>query len=227
MTNLPAGAQSGIEQQVQDMLDLPDDTFATLVERNLGENAPAALWQLLLHPMVVHRTHEVLTTRFRDVEDQLAQRRAHLEAFRQECWQMGQAGKEPWFSAFGEYQQWRRKALGYHRLLSQRLRQTKQAISGAETSSHRMAPARKARLMDTIFRLAWEINTHRQRVLEAGVVPDDYDVRLWRALEAIEVQTTNGVIPVAKFLADVMGKPGFRPPAELPLPAEESEEEVA
>lgn len=206
--------------QLQNLLALHDDTFHTLIENSLDRDERPALWDLLLHPQMVHRTHGMLSGAFRDIEDQLAQRRADMDSFRQECFAQGQAGKGAWFSAWGEYQEWRQRAIGYRRILQRRLTESKSALRGVTTPPRPRQPqpppaanpGRKIRQMQTVFRLAWVISEHRTETLDQGIVPDEHDVELWRALDLIEVDTTDGPITVAQFLDDITSKPGFTPP---------------
>lgn len=198
--------------QRQNLLNLPDDTFRNIVENNLGNDAPAGLWPQLLHPDVVRRTHSVLSARHRDVEDQLAVRAAEMKSFRQECFARGPDGKAAWFEADGEYQRWKRRAIGYRRLISARLAETKRALSSATPPPRPANPTKKTRQIDTVFQLAWAIHQHRQQCLNQGIVPDDHDVALWRALDRIRVDTSGGPITVAEFLADITSKPNFTPP---------------
>src|SRR5690606_25212696 len=101
---------------------LPPADFQTLVAKNLDRIKHANLWELLTHPALVRRTHNVLTALYRDVEDQLAERRAEMESYRQECYEQGEPGKEEWYRAEGEHQHWRRRAIGYRRVVNRRLR---------------------------------------------------------------------------------------------------------
>lgn len=197
--------------QHKDLLELPDDTFRALVEANVGKKAPARLWQLLLHPEVVRRTYGVLSARHRDVEDQFAARSAALKRFQQECFARGPEGKADWFAAVGEYEEWRSRALGYHRLVRARLAETKRAMAAAGPQQQAQQ-TKKVRQLATIFQLAWAIDQHRQQCLTQGIVPDTHDVDLWRALERTRVETSGGPVTVAEFLADVTSKPDFTPP---------------
>ena len=207
--------------QLQNLLALPDNTFHTLVVNNLGREDQPALWDLLLGPQLARRTHTALGAAFRDVEDQLAERRADIDSYRQECSRRGSAGRREWAAEWGGYQEWRSRVIGYRRLLSRRLTEAKQARRNApEPPRPKPAPpkptppnsARKIRQLQTVFRLAWVIAQHREATLRQGIVPDDHEVELWRALDVIEVDTTDGPITIAEFLHDITSKPGFAPP---------------
>ncbi|WP_141576179.1 hypothetical protein [Actinomadura sp. WMMA1423] len=207
--------------QLQNLLGLPDDAFRTLIVSNLDRTEQPAMWDLLLSPQLARRTHGVLGAAFRDVEDQLAERRADMESYRQECHVEGAAGKGKWFAAQGEHQEWRRRAIGYRRILSRRLAEAKHAAGNAAAPARPKPalpvpappnPARKVRQVTSVFRLAWVISEHRAETLRQGIVPDEHDVELWRALDLIEVDTPDGVITVTEFLDAITSKPGFEPP---------------
>jgi hypothetical protein len=208
------------ELHAHSLLDLSDENFQILVDNNLGNEAPTELWDILLHPLVARRTFTFLNNRFRDVEDQLAERRAGMESLQQECFSFGPDGKQAYFAAKGEHEEWRRRALGYRRVLGARLREAKAVLYRAEhlpvkrTKPNPPNPARKIRQMDTVFRLAWAIHEHQQRSHGEDIRPEPHDVALWEALNEIEVETSTGQVTVADFLADISSKPGFIPPSE-------------
>jgi hypothetical protein len=201
--------------------DLSAENFELLIENNLGQEASPELWDTLLHPLVVRRTFAFLNDRFRDVEDQLAERRAGIEAIRQQCHEMGPDGKERYFAANGEYQEWRRRAIGYRRVLGARLRETKEALGSARphkapgAAPNPANPTRRIRQLETVFRLAWAIHEHQQQSRAEDIKPEPHDLALWRALEEIEVEASSaGLVTVAAYLAHISSKPGFIPPAE-------------
>lgn len=200
------------EQQVANLLALPNDTFQTLVEKNLGQDAQPLLWDLLTSRDVVRRTYNALTACYNDVCDQLAQRKAEMAAFQQECFNTGPDGKQTYFAAIGEHEEWRSRALGYRRLLSARITETKGLLATAKPTPPN--PNKRIRLMETVFNLGWAIREHRDASLDAGVVPEPHDEALWDALERIMVETVDGPITVADMLDDLASKPGFVPPNE-------------
>jgi hypothetical protein len=209
------------ENHALNILDLTNENFQILIENNLGQEANPGLWNVLLHPNVVRRTFAFLNTRFRDVEDQLAERRAGIEAIRQECHEMGPDGKERYFAANGEYQEWRRRAIGYRRVLRARLRQAKEALGSAQpykapgAAPNPANPTRRIRQLETVFRLAWAIHEHQQQSRAEDIKPEPHDLALWGALEEIEVEASSaGLVTVAAYLAHISSKPGFIPPAE-------------
>lgn len=214
------------ETMLRNLLDLPEPDFQTLIEKNLDRAKQPKLWDLLTHPYLVRRTHSVLTGLYRDVEDQLAERRADMESYRQECYGRGDEGRAEWFHAEGEHQGWRRRAIGYRRMVNRRLRETKSLVTTGKTAPLPPNPDRKIRQLETVFRLAWAINQHRTRTLDQGVIPDEHDVALWRSLDQVAVDTAgDGQMTVARFLNGITSEPDFVPP-ELREPAA-SDSEVA
>lgn len=201
---------------VRNLLDLSAVDFKLLIEKNLERDDQPRLWEMLLHPHLVRRTHAVLTGAYRDVEDQLAERRADMEGYRQECHQRGPDGKAAFYQAEGEHQNWRRRALGYRRIVNRLLREAKAELP-TTTTPPRPPEARKIRHLDTVFRLAWAIQSHRNECLEQGIVPDEHDIDLWRSLDQIAVETAaDGQMSVAQFLAYITSQPDFEPPLAPP-----------
>lgn len=206
------------EQQITALLDLPPADFRSLVAAHLGREESPELWGLLLHPYVVARTHEALTAKYRDVEDQLAERRAGMESFRQDCFARGAEGKAEWFTAERDYQEWRRRSLGFRRIVNARLREAKDVLSKAQPFNVKGAlqnppnAARKIRQLETVFALAWAIHEHREQCIAEDITPEPHDRELWDVLDSAEVETSYGRTTVAKYLADIMSKPGFVPP---------------
>lgn len=200
------------EQQVANLLALPNDTFQTLVENNLSQDTQPVLWDLLTSRAVVRRTYNALTACYNDVCDQLAQRKAEMAVFQQECRNAGSEGRDAYRAAVGEHEAWRSRALGYRRLLSARISETKQLLATATPQP--ASPQRRARLMDTVFRLGWAIREHREACLAEDVVPELHDEALWGALGEIMVETVDGPIAVADMLDELAAKPGFVPPGQ-------------
>lgn len=205
------------ETQVNNLLALDNDDFQTLVRNSLGKEAPELLWKLLASPILARRTYGALTAVYTDVCGQIGERAAEWDAYRIECRQRPD-GKQAWFDGIAEYNSWRRRALGYRRLLSRRIGEIKQALPSAAPRAQKpqssMSATKRVRLMETIFKLGWAIREHQQQCRAADIIPEKHDTDLWEALDNIEVQTNDGLVTVAEMLADIAAGPGFVPPSE-------------
>lgn len=203
---------------IANLAALPDDDFLYLVEQNLDRRAKQELWDLLLSPQVVHRTHGTLITKQVDIDSQLAQRSAEMEALRSDCLRQGETGRRTWRNANSDYREWRAKALGFRQTVVARLRDATAAKARVPLPPHpvhELAADRRVRLMETVFRLAWAIYQHHQKTRAAEITPEPHDLALWESLDKIDVATVEGVITVARMLDDVMSKPNFTPPADV------------
>lgn len=197
---------------------LTDDQFVQLVETNLGDDAPAQLWDGLLHPDVVVRTRRVLGTCSEGIQSQIAERRAEMDAFQVDCFARGAEGKKEWFAAFREYSTWRKRALSFRRLVLRRHAAAKRVAATATATPPRQ-PARRASLGDAVFRLAYAIEVHRIATLAAGIDPERHDRQLWEAPGGIVLELGSGRPTVAEFLAQTTSKPDFTPPTLTVVPA--------
>ena len=198
--------------RLRNLLELPDDDFRKLIENNIDREDAPGLWELLLHRQALDRTAMFLKAILRDVDTQLSERRAEIDAYHGECWSNGPEARASFFAARTDYHNWRRRALGFRRILDKRLTEAKYASKAPVQPQEPQVAARRVRQMETVFRLAWVISQHRDQSLKSGIVPEEHDAALWRALDLIEVETTDGPITIAKFLDDITSKPGFSPP---------------
>lgn len=179
------------QQAVDRLLALSPEDFRNIVEENMGDEHPQ-LWEALLDPRVVRRTHATLAATHQDVLSQLAQKSSEMSAL----------SGEQWRAANKEHADWRRRALGYQRMVMRRKSEAKYALGSAVAPPRQgMEPTKKVRLMSTVFELGRAIREHQQRCDELGITAEQHDLDLWDALEDVEVQTDGGLVTVAEFMA--------------------------
>jgi hypothetical protein len=158
---------------------LDDGELWELMRHDL-HGAQAELWQALTTPEMVGRVRAILAGRDTDLQAQLIQRQAALEAFREECYQRGPDGKADWFAAKADYNRWRRRAVGMRRALQDRLTVLRVARQGGHQLRMEAERSHYRRLVRT---LAVAIAAHRQASAAAGIDPEPHDRTLWAALD--------------------------------------------
>lgn len=118
-----------------------------------------------------------LVTEIQKIDAQLAQRKAAIGAYQQECIAVGDIGKHRWFAAKTDYERWRAKAIAAKTHLIAELRDVKAKlrqsnIQTTEDSHHR-----------AYWHLRRAISLHQQKVMDAGYAPTPADEELWALLD--------------------------------------------
>jgi hypothetical protein len=191
---------------VERLAALDPESFIAAVKATLSQSPDPAIWQALTDPRVLARTQAALTGFHRDIEDQLAQRRADMDAFQGECFARGPGGKDEWFSAKREYDEWRRRALGFRRFVQQRESFAQQAATAAHITAAGRPGAKGARgrhNLDTLLAVARAVARHKDRVLNADDSGPADDEALWASLADLTVQTGQGEMRLGEWLAYV------------------------
>jgi hypothetical protein len=137
-------------------------------------------------PAVIERTCVTLTQLVTRVNAQLSRRNAELEQTRQQCWQMGEAGRRVWFDAKARHDTWKAKACGWKREAEARLltaKEHRRRLRMEHNGQHRDdQPAREA-----LRRLALAVHHHQRASRAQRIDPEPHDRLLWAALQEIEV----------------------------------------
>lgn len=155
---------------------LPDDEFHDFVESMIPPQRDESIWETLTDPALIHRTRAVLSGIHRDVEDQLSLHNAKALAD-------GVKGTQAFRASLASRAEWRRKAIGFRRLVQQRLAFVKSRIP-REVPQAPGAASMKARYANALETLARAVTRHRDAVL--GNTDDDAtDDELWAALDTI------------------------------------------
>lgn len=171
---------------------LPDDDFAVLVRASIGREADTAVWDALTDPAVIARTKVALAAIHSDVENQLSLAGATLQAVT--------GGREAYFGAKAAQAEWRRKALGFRRLVQLRIALVKQRTPRPANQPSGSGIARR-RYAEALEKLARAVAAHRDRVLSGDGSEDDDD-DLWDFLDEITVPDgKSGEQSVADWLA--------------------------
>lgn len=127
--------------------------------------------------MSVQETIDELVEEIQGIDAQLAQRNAAIKAYRVECLAAGHIGKQRWFAANTDYERWRARAIAAKGHLIAELRDAKVQLRNEH------AEANEDFVKVGYRRLRRAVETHRQKVMEAGYEPTGLDEDLWAALE--------------------------------------------
>lgn len=166
---------------------LAADDFDAIVCASIGKEAHPAVWDALTDPAVISRTRTALAALNSDAEHQLALANASLDI-------SGGGGKQAYFDAKAERAEWRRKALGFRRLVQQRLAFVNSRIPRPANQPPGSKDARR-RYAEALEALARAVAAHRDKVLSGD------DDTLWDCLDQIAVPDgKGGERPLAEWL---------------------------
>ena len=162
---------------------LDGDDFDAVVRASLSPKADPAVWDALTDPAVISRTRAALAALNSDAEHQLALANASLDV-------SGGGGRQAYFDAKAERAEWRRKALGFRRLVQRRLTFVNSRIPRPAQQPSGSGVARR-RYAEALEALARAVAAHRDRVL-SGEGGEDDDDTLWDCLDRITVADGKG-----------------------------------
>lgn len=217
----PPHAEDHPPMTVEELLDLRTSDFAAYVREHVGDEDDD-LWDALFDPKVAHTTKGILTALNTDIEGQLGQRKAKLEAYQNECFLLGQDGRQIYFDALAEYNVWKRRAIGFKRIVARRIEEARSAVMKA--SSHRYTPRGESpppnptkiqHNIRSLFELAYAVHQHRNACLAANIIPERHDMTLWEMLDSCSAfSARSGAQTLSEWLEHAMAQPDWVPPAE-------------
>ena len=203
-------------------LDAMDaDGFRELVARNLGQDADSTLWKALTAPTVIHRTRSVLGSLDSDLLAQLAQANTERKEEKARCMELGYAGRQQYADAEAEQANWKRRILGYRRLVLRRIEEVRHAARALAAADRAASPppapgtGKAARMHNraALERLARAVLQHQQAVLSGeGDEGDDED--LWATVDRVTAMCLRGELPLKQWLTyldEVRGNDGGEP----------------
>lgn len=221
---------------VDELVHLEQETFARIISDNVAPDDAARpgveisgrreLWKILTEPLIIGRSFQALSSMLRNLDDQLAARKSSLDAFEQQCFAQGHEGKQRWFNAKREHEEWRHRTLGYKRIVQRRYEEVK-AIRQQQLNTNPVLRAaarfgtvpnepKKRNNYDALFRLAYAVAKHRDNTSEEGLLPTPHDVELWYAMDRIEVCTSGDkMMTLADWVEEITSKEGFEPRPDM------------
>lgn len=175
---------------------MDSDDFEAVVRDMLGPGAPPAAWEALTAPEVINRTRAVLTGLRTDVQNQTALANADLQQVKADGLRRGEAGKQELFDARAEQAEWRKRALGFQRLVEKRLALVKSRTPHSPQRGNMpfgpggTKPARKHN-RQALEDLTRAVALHQGRVI-SGEGGEDDDDTLWACLRTITAVNAGG-----------------------------------
>lgn len=216
-----------LQDLIEELLDMPTSEFVAFVRDNVGNEEEEEVWGALLAPQLAQAARDALIVINRDLEAQLGQRKAKLDAFQNECFSRPN-GRGEWFEEQGKYNNWKARTIGFKRIVLRRLEEAKQAAAQAnrEAAPHRyqakgqVAQPNVTKIRHNIrslFDLAWAVHQHRQACLQLDILPEAHDLKLWGMLDTVTAYSAErGAQPLSEWLEHAMSQPDFTPPPERP-----------
>lgn len=194
-----ATSSPGLAVPASALAAMDADDFDALIRASIGIRDNPAVWDALTDPAVITRTRTVLAALHTDVQNQLNLANVSLQQAKDDGYAMGEEGKQSYFAARTEQNEWRRKAIGFRRLVEQRLAFVK---SRAVRPEQRPTGSKNVRRhnWEALEKLARAVASHRDKVL-SGQGGEDDDDTLWDSLDKITALTqTAGEMPLADWL---------------------------
>lgn len=206
-SSTPLAVIAGLSAEAAaDLLAALDETaFSEFVRSAISPAPDTEVWAALTGPKAVRRTLLVLTALNLDVEGQLASRKAGMDDFQAQCWASGASGRSAWFEGKREYDEWRRRALGWRRMVQRQMMFAKRhaaAAAPARVPNPQKAESRKHN-HDVLLDLARAVVRHQQRVQNGEDAGPEDDEALWSKLTSLTVMSRAGDMPLGEWVGFV------------------------
>jgi len=169
----------------QELAALDDGAYEVVAKNNAHPpTRDPDTWAALTHPANINRTREAYTAMLSRTAATLKHHRIERDAFRQDCFARGEAGKQEWFATRPDYERWRRRAGNFHQTMQKALADIGRAQKNINRSTnHSIAQENRERLRE----LAVAISRHQAEHARAGGIAEQHDYELWRLLDQITV----------------------------------------
>ena len=164
-----------------------------------------AVWAVLTHPDNLERTRQALLSAAQRTGNALRSRKAEREAFQQECFARGQAGKQDWFGTRSEYEIWRKRAGNFHQTMLTAISELGKLQKRVNRETH-TSTVQDHR--EVVRQLAVAVQRHQAMHMKAGEMPAQEDYELWQLLERLTVPY--GPDQAATTLRTMRGAPSGR-----------------
>lgn len=202
---------------LEDLLALDPPDFAAYLRAHIGNDDA---WKDLLHPSLLQESTLALTALMTNLDGQLGQRKAQLDALQSGFTLPG--GRQEYFEQKAEYDLWRASALGFKRLVRRRMDEAKAATLADSRGRPGYNPAGRPSIPNTVkakynsrslYRLAYAVMEHQRISTESGFTPEPHDNALWAHLSSISAYSVqHGEETLAEWLERTMKTPGWEPP---------------
>ncbi|MEU5109668.1 hypothetical protein AB0H07_46800 [Streptomyces sp. NPDC021354] len=164
---------------------LDDAEYEQIAKENAHPPArDPEVWAALTHPINIARTREAYTGMLERTAVTLRNRKVERDAFQQECFARGEAGKQEWFASRTEYDRWRRRAGNFHQTMQKAIADVGRAQKTINRSvNHQLAQHHRERLRE----LATAISRHQAQHARSGAIAEQCDYELWRLLDQLTI----------------------------------------
>lgn len=172
-----------MDAQILSQLD--DQQYETLIVQNAHPPVrDPDIWAALTHPDNLERTRTILVGVASRTGNALRTRKAEHDRFHQECHDRGAAGKQDWFAAKREYEDWKRRAGNFHQCMLRAVSELNKAQKNVNRSmNHQIAQDQR----ESLRKLALAVHQHQAAHAKAGGIAEQTDYELWRMLDHLTV----------------------------------------
>lgn len=171
----------------QQLLALDDAQYAEVAVSQIHPPArDKATWEALTgSPEALERSRKAYEDAWLRTGHALRTRKAERDAFHQECFERGDAGKRVWFATRSEYEDWRRRASNFHQTVQRALGEVRKLQKRANRDAN--AADRSQDLREGLRKAAIAIQRHQAQHAKVGAIAEQHDYELWQILDRITV----------------------------------------
>jgi hypothetical protein len=178
---------------MSDVDDVSPDELAVLSDEQVWQRYMAD--RLSLHhdwePLLAAdapRIRAILVQIINDVSHQLAVRRSELDAFHAECLDDEIEGRQRFFDARRDHDEWRAGAMQFKRHVEARAALVKRYVDQQRRANHeKQVRTKEQHYRETIRQLTLAIARHNRNCAESGLQGTRADMRLWGLLDELTV----------------------------------------
>ena len=168
---------------------LDDPAFRELITTNIHTaDETKAIWEQLTAREVADRTSETLRDLRIQTEASMSRKRRELSELQAACLLRGSRGKHDWFAAKREFDDWKRRANNFRRMVEARQIQVRNRMKFGYEERARVDQGAR----DALAKLCLQIQRHQAACAVSGRRAEQADYELWALLEELTIPLTEG-----------------------------------
>lgn len=168
---------------------LDDPAFREFITTNIHTaDDTKAVWEQLADRRVADRTIETLRDLRLQTEGSMSRKRRELAEFQAECLLRGRRGRQDWLAAKREFEDWKRRANNFRRMVEARQIQVRTRMKFGYEERARVDQGAR----DALAKLCLQIQRHQAACAVSGRRAEQADYELWALLEELTIPLTEG-----------------------------------
>ena len=168
---------------------LDDPAFRELITTNIHTaDDTKTVWEQLADRRVADRTIETLRDLRLQTEGSMSRKRRELAELQAECLLRGRRGRQDWLAAKREFDDWKRRANNFRRMVEARQIQVRTRMKFGYEERARVDQGAR----DALAKLCLQIQRHQAACAVSGRRAEQADYELWALLEELTIPLTEG-----------------------------------